>query len=206
MSKNAYLFTSESVSEGHPDKIADQLSDRILDNLIHLDPNARAGIEALVTSNLVVLAGETSLINFREKIDLDDLVRNCIREIGYEDENFHWEKIEIIDKIHGQSEDIAQGVVETENKNQGAGDQGIMFGYATDETDTYMPAPLYFANQILSKISIERKAGNLPELGPDAKSQVTLLYENDYPVCADKILVSNQHLSLIHISEPTRPY
>ena len=193
MSKNAYLFTSESVSEGHPDKIADQLSDRILDNLILLDPNARAGIEALVTSNLVVLAGETSLINFREKIDLDDLVRNCIREIGYEDENFHWEKIEIIDKIHGQSEDIAQGVVETENKNQGAGDQGIMFGYATDETDTYMPAPLYFANQILSKISIERKAGNLPELGPDAKSQVTLLYENDYPVCADKILVSNQH-------------
>ena len=193
MSKNAYLFTSESVSEGHPDKIADQLSDRILDNLILLDPNARAGIETLVTSNLVVLAGETSLINFREKIDLDDLVRNCIREIGYEDENFHWEKIEIIDKIHGQSEDIAQGVVETENKNQGAGDQGIMFGYATDETDTYMPAPLYFANQILSKISIERKAGNLPELGPDAKSQVTLLYENDYPVCADKILVSNQH-------------
>ena len=193
MSKNAYLFTSESVSEGHPDKIADQLSDRILDNLILLDPNARAGIEALVTSNLVVLAGETSLINFREKIDLEDLVRNCIREIGYEDENFHWEKIEIIDKIHGQSGDIAQGVVETENKNQGAGDQGIMFGYATDETDSYMPAPLYFAHQILSKISIERKAGNLPELGPDAKSQVTMLYENDYPLYADKIIVSNQH-------------
>ena len=193
MSKNTYLFTSESVSEGHPDKIADQLSDRILDKLILLDPNARAGIEALVTSNLVVLAGETSLINFREKIDLEGLVRNCIREIGYEDENFHWEKIEIIDKIHGQSEDIAQGVMETENKNQGAGDQGIMFGYATDETDSYMPAPLYFANQILSKIAFERKAGNLPELGPDAKSQVTLLYENDYPVCANKILVSNQH-------------
>ena len=193
MSKNAYLFTSESVSEGHPDKIADQLSDRILDKLILLDPNARAGIEALVTSNLVVLAGETSLINFREKIDLEDLVRNCIRDIGYEDENFHWEKVEIIDKIHGQSEDIALGVLETENKNQGAGDQGIMFGYATDETDSYMPAPLYFANKILSKISLERKAGNLPELGPDAKSQVTLLYENDYPVCADKILVSNQH-------------
>ncbi len=193
MSKNAYLFTSESVSEGHPDKIADQLSDRILDNLILIDPNARAGIEALVTSNLVVLAGETSLINFREKIDLEDLVRNCIREIGYEDENFHWEKIEIIDKIHGQSGDIAQGVVETENKNQGAGDQGIMFGYATDETDSYMPAPLYFAHQILSKISIERKAGNLPELGPDAKSQVTMLYENDYPLYADKIIVSNQH-------------
>ena len=193
MSKNAYLFTSESVSEGHPDKIADQLSDRILDQLILLDPNARAGIETLVTSNLVVLAGETSLLNFREKINLEDLVRNCIREIGYEDENFHWEKIEIIDKIHGQSEDIAQGVVETESKNQGAGDQGIMFGYATDETDSYMPAPLHFANQILSKISLERKAGNLPELGPDAKSQVTLLYENDCPVYANKVLVSNQH-------------
>jgi S-adenosylmethionine synthetase len=193
MPKNAYLFTSESVSEGHPDKIADQLSDRILDQLILLDPNARAGIETLVTSNLVVLAGETSLLNFREKINLEDLVRNCIREIGYEDENFHWEKIEIIDKIHGQSEDIAQGVVETESKNQGAGDQGIMFGYATDETDSYMPAPLHFANQILSKISLERKAGNLPELGPDAKSQVTLLYENDCPVYANKVLVSNQH-------------
>ena len=193
MPKNAYLFTSESVSEGHPDKIADQLSDRILDQLILLDPNARAGIETLVTSNLVVLAGETSLLNFRKKINLEDLVRNCIREIGYEDENFHWEKIEIIDKIHGQSEDIAQGVVETESKNQGAGDQGIMFGYATDETDSYMPAPLHFANQILSKISLERKAGNLPELGPDAKSQVTLLYENDCPVYANKVLVSNQH-------------
>ena len=193
MSKNAYLFTSESVSEGHPDKIADQLSDRILDQLILLDPNARAGIETLVTSNLVVLAGETSLLNFREKINLEDLVRNCIREIGYEDENFHWEKIEIIDKIHGQSEDIAQGVVETESKNQGAGDQGIMFGYATDETDSYMPAPLHFANQILSKISLERKAGNMAELGLDAKSQVTLLYENDCPVYANKVLVSNQH-------------
>tara|TARA_B100000575_G_C23113568_1_gene643506 strand:+ start:116 stop:1285 length:1170 start_codon:yes stop_codon:yes gene_type:complete len=193
MSKNTYLFTSESVSEGHPDKIADQLSDRILDAFIHLEPNARAGIETLVTSNLVVLAGETSLSNFREKIDLEGLVRNCVREIGYEDENFHWERVEIIDKIHGQSADIARGVVETENKTQGAGDQGIMFGYATDETDSYMPAPLYFANQILSKISLERKTGNLKELGPDAKSQVTLLFENDYPVCANKILVSNQH-------------
>ena len=193
MSKNTYLFTSESVSEGHPDKIADQLSDRILDAFIHLEPNARAGIETLVTSNLVVLAGETSLSNFREKIDLEGLVRNCVREIGYEDENFHWERVEIIDKIHGQSADIARGVVETESKTQGAGDQGIMFGYATDETDSYMPAPLYFANQILSKISLERKTGNLKELGPDAKSQVTLLFENDYPVCANKILVSNQH-------------
>ena len=103
MSKNPYLFTSESVSEGHPDKIADQLSDRILDKFIHLNPDTRAGIETLVTSNLVLLAGETSLKNFREKVDIEDLVRNCIREIGYEDENFHWEKVEILDKIHGQS-------------------------------------------------------------------------------------------------------
>ena len=204
MSKNPYLFTSESVSEGHPDKIADQLSDRILDKLIYLNPDTRAGIETLVTSNLVVLAGETSLKNFREKVDVEDLVRNCIREIGYEDENFHWEKVEILDKIHGQSADIAKGVVESENKTQGAGDQGIMFGYATDETDSYMPASLYYANKILSQISSERKAGNMRELGPDAKSQVTLLYENGYPVSISKILVSNQHtesVNNIHVRE-----
>ncbi|MFL2836610.1 MAG: methionine adenosyltransferase [Hyphomicrobiales bacterium] len=204
MLKNPYLFTSESVSEGHPDKIADQLSDRILDKFIHLNPDTRAGIETLVTSNLVLLAGETSLKNFREKVDIEDLVRNCIREIGYEDENFHWEKVEILDKIHGQSADIARGVVESENKTQGAGDQGIMFGYATDETDSYMPASLYYANQILSQISSERKAGNLKELGPDAKSQVTLLYENGYPVSISKILVSNQHnesVNNIHVRE-----
>ena len=204
MSKNPYLFTSESVSEGHPDKIADQLSDRILDKFIHLNPDTRAGIETLVTSNLVLLAGETSLKNFREKVDIEDLVRNCIREIGYEDENFHWEKVEILDKIHGQSADIARGVVESENKTQGAGDQGIMFGYATDETDSYMPASLYYANQILSQISSERKAGNMKELGPDAKSQVTLLYENGYPVSVSKILVSNQHtesVNNIHVRE-----
>ena len=204
MSKNPYLFTSESVSEGHPDKIADQLSDRILDKFIHLNPDTRAGIETLVTSNLVLLAGETSLKNFREKFDIEDLVRNCIREIGYEDKNFHWEKVEILDKIHGQSADIARGVVESENKTQGAGDQGIMFGYATDETDSYMPASLYYANQILSQISSERKAGNMKELGPDAKSQVTLLYENGYPVSVSKILVSNQHtenVNNIHVRE-----
>ncbi len=204
MSKNPYLFTSESVSEGHPDKIADQLSDRILDKFIHLNPDTRAGIETLVTSNLVLLAGETSLKNFREKVDTEDLVRNCIREIGYEDKNFHWEKVEILDKIHGQSADIARGVVESENKTQGAGDQGIMFGFATDETDSYMPASLYYANQILSQISSERKAGNMKELGPDAKSQVTLLYENGYPVSVSKILVSNQHtesVNNIHVRE-----
>ena len=204
MSRNSYLFTSESVSEGHPDKVADQLSDRILDKFIHLDPDTRAGIETLVTSNLVLLAGETSLKNFREKVDIEDLVRNCIREIGYEDENFHWEKVEVLDKIHGQSADIARGVVESENKTQGAGDQGIMFGYATDETDSYMPASLYYANQILSQISSERKAGNMKELGPDAKSQVTLLYENGYPVSVNKILISNQHtesVNNIHVRE-----
>jgi len=204
MSRNSHLFTSESVSEGHPDKVADQLSDRILDKFIHLDPDTRAGIETLVTSNLVLLAGETSLKNFREKVDIEDLVRNCIREIGYEDENFHWGKVEVLDKIHGQSADIARGVVESENKSQGAGDQGIMFGYATDETDSYMPASLYYANQILSQISSERKAGNMKELGPDAKSQVTLLYENGYPISVNKILVSNQHIESvnnIHVRE-----
>ncbi len=193
MSENVYLFTSESVSEGHPDKIADQLSDRILDELINLKADARAGIETLVTTNLVVLAGETSLTDFRKNIDIEELVRNCIRDIGYEDSNFHWKKVKIIDKIHGQSEDIALGVEENKYKAQGAGDQGIMFGYATDETDNYMPASLYYANKILSRISKERKAGNLIGFGPDAKSQVTLLYENGYPLTANKVLVSNQH-------------
>lgn len=193
MAEDSYLFTSESVAEGHPDKVADQISDRILDQLINTDVYVRAGIETMVTSNLVVLSGETSLKNFNKKINIEDIVRNCIKEIGYDQENFHWEKVEILNRIHGQSRDIAQGVDSNINKQIGAGDQGIMFGYATDETENYMPASLYYANKILLKISEMRKSGLLNELGPDAKSQVTLMYKNGYPINAKKILVSNQH-------------
>ena len=193
MAEDSYLFTSEAVAEGHPDKVADQISDRILDQLIHTDFDVRAGIETMVTSNLVVLSGETSLKNFNKKINIDDIVRSCIKEIGYDQENFHWKKVEILNRIHGQSSDIAQGVDASINKPIGAGDQGIMFGYATDETENYMPASLYYANRILLKISGMRKSGLLNELGPDAKSQVTLLYKDGYPIKAKKILVSNQH-------------
>jgi len=193
MSNNSYIFTSESVAEGHPDKIADQISDRILDALINIDKNVRSGIETMVTSNLVILSGETSITDFNSLIDVDKIVRKCVRDIGYEQQNFHWQNLEIINKIHGQSPDIAQGVDETVNKDLGAGDQGIMFGYATDETENYMPATLYYSNQILLKLSEERKLKYQEYLGPDAKSQVTLEYKNGYPVGAKKILVSNQH-------------
>ncbi|MBL6623356.1 MAG: methionine adenosyltransferase [Rhizobiales bacterium] len=193
MSNNSYIFTSESVAEGHPDKIADQISDRILDALINIDKNVRSGIETMVTSNLVILSGETSITDFNSLIDVDKIVRKCVRDIGYEQQNFHWQNLEIINKIHGQSPDIAQGVDETFNKDLGAGDQGIMFGYATDETENYMPATLYYSNQILLKLSEERKLQYQECLGPDAKSQVTLEYKNGYPVGAKKILVSNQH-------------
>ena len=193
MSNNSYIFTSESVAEGHPDKIADQISDRILDALINIDKNVRSGIETMVTSNLVILSGETSITDFNSLIDVDKIVRKCVRDIGYEQQNFHWQNLEIINKIHGQSPDIAQGVDETVNKDLGAGDQGIMFGYATDETENYMPATLYYSNQILLKLSEERKLQYQEYLGPDAKSQVTLEYKNGYPVGAKKILVSNQH-------------
>ena len=193
MSNNSYIFTSEAVAEGHPDKIADQISDRILDALINIDKNVRTGIETMVTSNLVILSGETSITDFNSLIDVDKIVRKCVRDIGYEQKNFHWENLEIINKIHGQSPDIAQGVDETVNKDLGAGDQGIMFGYATNETENYMPATLYYSNQILLKLSEERKLQYQEFLGPDAKSQVTLEYKNGYPVGAKKILVSNQH-------------
>lgn len=193
MSNNSYIFTSESVAEGHPDKIADQISDRILDALINVDKNVRSGIETMVTSNLVVLSGETSITDFNSQINVDKIVRECVRDIGYEQKNFHWENLEIINKIHGQSPDIAQGVDETGNKDLGAGDQGIMFGYATDETENYMPATLHYSNQILLNLSTQRKLQYQELLGPDAKSQVTLEYKNGYPIGANKILVSNQH-------------
>tara|TARA_Y100000590_G_scaffold452259_1_gene595083 strand:- start:65841 stop:67010 length:1170 start_codon:yes stop_codon:yes gene_type:complete len=193
LTNNNFLFTSESVSEGHPDKIADKISDSILDYLIKKDPNVRTGIETVVTSNLVILLGETSYRDISKDTNIDSLVRDCVRNIGYEQKNFHWKSIDIMNKIHLQSPDIAMGVESNKKNSQGAGDQGIMFGYATDETPSYMPAPLYYANKILLNILNERKLGNLKNLGPDAKSQVTLLYENGIPTKAHKVLVSSQH-------------
>ena len=206
--KNQYLFTSESVSEGHPDKVCDQISDALLDAYIKDNPQSRVAIETLVTTDLVVLSGETSNINISSN-EIESIVRNCIKKIGYEQEHFDWKTVEIISKIHSQSADIAQGVNETAYKEEGAGDQGIMFGFACAETDTLMPAPLYYANKILMQIAEARHNGEITELGPDAKSQITLLYENGMPVKVGKILVSSQHKESIDtkkVREIIRPY
>ena len=192
MQNNKYLFTSESVSEGHPDKVCDRISDMVVDSYLSKDPVSRVACETLTTTNKVVLAGETR----GPKIDKEELiskVRDCIKDIGYDQKGFSWKTANIETFLHEQSKDIAMGVDSKDNKDEGAGDQGIMFGYATDETENYMPASLYYANRILLKISGMRKSGLLNELGPDAKSQVTLLYKDGYPIKAKKILVSNQH-------------
>ena len=193
MPRKSYLFTSESVSEGHPDKVCDQISDAIVDLYLAADPHSRVALETLATTNRVVLAGE---VRGPAQITSDDLIqtaRNVIRDIGYEQAGFDWRKAEIDCYVHSQSADIAQGVDAAGNKDEGAGDQGIMFGYACRETDGYMPAPIYYAHRILFEMSKLRHSGALPELGPDAKSQVTLLYENGKPVRTTSVVVSTQH-------------
>jgi S-adenosylmethionine synthetase len=204
-----FVFTSESVSEGHPDKICDRISDAIVDTFLAAEPQARCGVETLVTTNRVVLAGEVrgpaSITN--EK--LVEVARDAIREIGYEQENFHWEHASIKCFIHGQSTDIAQGVDAAGNKDEGAGDQGMMFGYACTETSELMPAPIFYAHAILRSLSEARHAGNTPLLGPDAKSQVTLQYVDGKPVRATKIVVSIQHSDRIEreeVREIVRPH
>ncbi|MGA8772217.1 MAG: methionine adenosyltransferase, partial [Rhodomicrobium sp.] len=193
MPRKNYLFTSESVSEGHPDKVCDQISDSIVDLYLSADPYSRVAVETLATTNRVVLAGE---VRGPAQIHADDLIqaaRNVIRDIGYEQAGFDWRKAEIDCYVHSQSADIAQGVDASGNKDEGAGDQGIMFGYACRETEGYMPAPIYYAHRILFEMSKLRHSGELPELGPDAKSQVTLYYENGKPVRTTSIVVSTQH-------------
>ncbi|MFK7874156.1 MAG: methionine adenosyltransferase [Paracoccaceae bacterium] len=193
MSNDQWLFTSESVSEGHPDKICDLISDAILDAFLWADPNSRVACETLCTTNHVTIAGEVSgaiLSNDR----IEKIVRDTIRNIGYEQEGFHWKTVEIINRLHAQSSDIAQGVDANDKKEEGAGDQGIMFGYACDETPELMPMPIQLAHNILEAMSTDRKAGNQPLLGPDAKSQVTCIYENDVPVGIDTVVVSTQHI------------
>jgi len=204
-----YVFTSESVSEGHPDKICDRVSDAIVDTYLAAEPQARCGVETLVTTNLVVLAGETRGPSSVTKDKLIDVARNAIREIGYEQDNFHWDRAEVVCHIHGQSSDIAQGVDAAGNKDEGAGDQGMMFGYACAETPELMPAPIYYAHNILRALSTARHAGQTPLLGPDAKSQVTLQYADGKPVCATKVVVSIQHDDAIdadQVRELVRPY
>lgn len=189
MTGKNYLFTSESVSEGHPDKVADQISDAILDAYLRIDPQARVAVETLVTTNLVVLAGE---VRAPSHPDHAKIAREVIRRIGYSGGDFDPDTVEVLVKIHEQSAEIAQGVDESDSKDEGAGDQGIMFGYATRETPSLMPAPIHYANRILEELA-ERRHGGDPRLMPDAKSQVTLEYVDGKPVRAHTVLVSHQH-------------
>jgi S-adenosylmethionine synthetase len=204
-----FVFTSESVSEGHPDKICDRISDAIVDTFLAEEPQARCGVETMVTTNHVVLAGEVRGPASITGEKLIEVARNAIREIGYEQENFHWRQATIKCLIHGQSSDIAQGVDASGNKDEGAGDQGMMFGYACSETPELMPAPIFYAHAILRSLSEARHAGKTPLLGPDAKSQVTLEYIGGRPVRATKIVVSVQHSEQIEreeVREIVRPH
>ncbi len=209
MSKGDFLFTSESVSEGHPDKVCDQISDTVVDIFLGADPAARVACETLATTNRVVLAGE---VRGPDKITKDQLIeatRQRIKAIGYEQEGFHWRHCEIECLIHKQSVDIAQGVDAAGNKDEGAGDQGIMFGYACRETAELMPAPIQFAHQILKSMADARHSGSTPELGPDAKSQVTLQYVAGKPVRATSVVVSTQHSEKVgqeEVREIVRPH
>ena len=194
MSRSNYLFTSESVSEGHPDKVCDRISDTIVDAYLGAMPEARVACETLATTNRVVIAGEVRGPETITRDHLAHLTRLAIRDIGYEQDGFHWDKAEIAVYLHAQSADIAQGVDAAGNKDEGAGDQGIMFGYACRETPDLMPAPIYYAHKILKILAEARKSGREPALGPDAKSQVTVAYENGRPVGVTQIVLSTQHL------------
>ena len=208
MSRSNYLFTSESVSEGHPDKICDRVSDEIVDAYLAADPGARVAVETLVTTNLIVLAGETRCAGEIPASRLEELARHAVKDIGYDQDNFHWEKSEVQVHVHPQSVDIAQGVDALGNKDEGAGDQGIMFGYACNETDNLMPAPIDLSHRILKEMAVRRKSGEFSGFGPDSKSQVTLQYENGQPVRATSVVVSTQHhedLSQDDIRELVRP-
>jgi S-adenosylmethionine synthetase len=194
-SRRNYVFTSESVSEGHPDKVCDRISDAVVDLYLAADPHARVAIETLVTTNRIVMAGEVRGPDTVTAALIEDAARRAVREIGYEQKGFHWKYAEFQNYLHEQSADIARGVdadAETQ-KEEGAGDQGIMFGYACRETEPLMPAPIYYAHRILHEMAKARHTGRVPELGPDAKSQVTLAYEDGKPVRAESIVVSTQH-------------
>ena len=192
MKNNKFLFTSESVSEGHPDKVCDRISDMVVDSYLSKDPVSRVACETLTTTNKVILAGEIR----GPKIDKEELiinVRDCIKDIGYDQDGFSWKTANIETFLHEQSSDIAMGVDSKDNKDEGAGDQGIMFGYACNETEELMPAPIHYSHKILRLMAEDRKSGNLKGIEPDSKSQVTMQYEGDKPVKVTSVVISTQH-------------
>ncbi|MBS8227762.1 methionine adenosyltransferase [Vannielia litorea] len=203
MSRTEYTFTSESVSEGHPDKVCDRISDAVLDAFLAEDPQARVACETFATTDRVVIGGEVrgpgSVIG-----RVEEIARECVKDIGYEQKGFHWANMTVDNFLHAQSADIAQGVDASGNKDEGAGDQGIMFGFACDETDDLMPAPIHFAHRILKKLAEVRKNGTEPALGPDMKSQLSLRYEGGKPVEATSLVLSTQHMDPSLTSEDVR--
>ena len=192
MQNNKYLFTSESVSEGHPDKVCDRISDMVVDSYLSRDPFSRVACETLTTTNKVVLAGEIRGPKI-EKEEIIKKVRDCIKDIGYDQEGFSWKTANIETFLHEQSADIAMGVDSKDNKDEGAGDQGIMFGYACKETDDLMPAPIHFSHKILRLMAEDRKKGVLKGIEPDSKSQVTMLYQDNKPIKVTSVVISTQH-------------
>jgi S-adenosylmethionine synthetase len=211
VSRPDYVFTSESVSEGHPDKICDRVSDAIVDAYLSTDQAdiVRCGVETLVTTNFVCIAGETRGPESVDHALMEKLAREAIRDIGYDQDNFHWQNAEVLVKVHSQSVDIAQGVDSAGNKDEGAGDQGLMFGYACTETEELMPAPIHFSHQVLRRMAEARKSGAVKGLGPDSKSQFTLQYRDGKPVGATSIVVSTQHdegMSTEEVREIVRPF
>jgi len=193
MSKNNYLFTSESVSEGHPDKVCDRISDMVVDSYLSKDPFSRVACETLTTTNKVVLAGEIRAPEIKKE-ELIQKVRNCIKDIGYDQKGFSWrEQTDIESHLHSQSSDIAMGVDSKDNKDEGAGDQGIMFGYACNETEELMPAPIHYSHKILRLMAEDRKKGFLKGIEPDSKSQITMYYENGKPKKVTSVVISTQH-------------
>ena len=208
MTRSTYVFTSESVSEGHPDKVCDRISDAVLDAFLAEEPEARVACETFATTNRVVIGGEVGLSD-KEKLSsymgrINEIARACIKDIGYEQDKFHHETVEVTNLLHEQSAHIAQGVDAADNKDEGAGDQGIMFGYATNETEELMPAPIQYSHAILRRLAEVRKDGTEPTLGPDAKSQLSVRYENGKPVGVTSIVLSTQHLDEAMTSDDVR--
>ena len=209
MNTSDYLFTSESVAEGHPDKICDRISDTILDAFLGVNPAARVAVETLATTNRIIIAGEVRGADGITHEDIEQLARDAVRDIGYEQPGFHWARAKVEVLLHAQSPDIAMGVDAVGNKDEGAGDQGLMFGFACRETPELMPAPIQLAHTILRNMAEARRAGAAPQLGPDAKSQVTLRYREGVPAHAASVVVSTQHapeLSQDEVREVVRPF
>lgn len=208
MNRKNYTFTSESVSEGHPDKVCDRISDAILDAFLAEEPEARVACETFATSGMVVVGGEVGLSSEDRLKDfmgrISGIARDCIKDIGYEQDKFHWNTCHVMNFLHEQSAHIAQGVDASENKDEGAGDQGIMFGYAVDETPELMPAPIHYAHGVLRRLAEARKSGAEPTLRPDAKSQISLRYEDGVPVEVTQIVLSTQHESEDQTSDDIR--